>query len=613
MTKANFEGPHWDNGVEYKDLTAAEFVVDLEKLRRNVERLKEQSTLFDEELARVTHLSGSDLELIEAAVRMRRLADETFVLGANLGTYVSCLLSLNGGHTQARNMQAILRQLMTRLEESLTSIELIMTQAPDGFVSSCLSRAEFQPHLFSIQKQREWRPYLLSLEEEKVLTRFSVNGPDAWGTLYDNIASSLRCEVKLDGQDISMGLARAAGCAQSAHPLERLAGYRAVEGAWSTQKEACASILNALAGWRLDEYKTRSKNNALHFLDRPLHESRIRRSTLDAMMHVVEKNLEVGRSALRLKARELNCEKLGPWDLFAPVPEQETAGETKKISFDDAVELIRDAFADVDPEMGQFVELMVKNRWIEGTVGDSKRPGAYCTRFAKSRTPRVYMTYKGTMEDVGTLAHELGHAFHNWVMRDLPLPETWYPMTLAETASIFAETVVSDVMLKRAPDPVSRRKILWGDLGSAESFLLNIPARFWFESDFYDKRQERTLSPDEFSELMSQAWKRAYGNELSEMNSMFWCSKLHFHISGTSFYNYPYTFGYLFSLGVYAQRERQGKDFYTNYVQLLRDTGRMGAEELARKYLNVDLGQEEFWQASVNMVKRQIENYVALV
>jgi len=223
------------------------------------------------------------------------------------------------------------------------------------------------------------------------------------------------------------------------------------------------------------------------------------------------------------------------------------------------------------------------------------------------------MTYKGTMEDVGTLAHELGHAFHNWVMRDLPLPETWYPMTLAETASIFAETVVSDVMLKRAPDPVSRRKILWGDLGSAESFLLNIPARFWFESDFYDKRQERTLSPDEFSELMSQAWKRAYGNELSEMNSMFWCSKLHFHISGTSFYNYPYTFGYLFSLGVYAQRERQGKDFYTNYVQLLRDTGRMGAEELARKYLNVDLGQEEFWQASVNMVKRQIENYVALV
>jgi oligoendopeptidase F len=331
------------------------------------------------------------------------------------------------------------------------------------------------------------------------------------------------------------------------------------------------------------------------------------------MIHVVEKNLDVGRSALRLKARDLKCVALGPWDLFAPAPEEAHSNAQEAVTFEEAIELIRTAFADVDPQMGAFVELMMKNRWIEGTVGDSKRPGAYCTRFAKSRTPRVYMTYKGTMEDVGTLAHELGHAFHNWVMRDLPLPETWYPMTLAETASIFAETVVSDVMLKRAPDAAARRKILWGDLGSAEAFLLNIPARFWFESDFYEKRRERTLSPDEFSDLMTQAWKRAYGSELSEMNSLFWCSKLHFHISGTSFYNYPYTFGYLFALGVYAQRERQGRDFYGNYVQLLRDTGRMSAEELARKYLNVDLGQEDFWQDSVNMVKRQIENYSGLV
>ncbi len=613
MTHAHFEGPHWDNSAEYKDLTAPEFVADLDKLKKNIERLREQSALFDDELRRAEHLSGKELELIEAAVRMRGLADETFVLGANLGTYVSCLLSLNGGHTQARNMQAVLRQQMTRLEESLTSLELIMTQAPEDFVNSCLTRPEFQPHLFGIEKQREWRPYLLSLAEEKVLTRFSVNGPDGWGTLYDNIASSLKCEVKLGEQSISMGLARAAGCAQSGDPQERLAGYRAVEAAWTTQKESCASILNALAGWRLDEYKTRGQRSALHFLDKPLHESRIQRTTLETMMQVVEKNLEVGRAALRLKAKDLQCNRLGPWDLFAPVPEAANTGAQEKISFGDAIGLIRDAFADVDPQMGSFVELMVKNQWIEGTVGDSKRPGAYCTRFAKSRTPRVYMTYKGTMEDVGTLAHELGHAFHNWVMRDLPLPETWYPMTLAETASIFAETVVSDVMLKRASNVADRRKILWGDLGSAEAFLLNIPARFWFESDFYEKRQERTLSPDEFSELMTHAWKRAYGNELSEMNSLFWCSKLHFHISGTSFYNYPYTFGYLFALGVYAQRERQGQDFYQNYVQLLRDTGRMSAEDLARKYLGVDLGQEEFWQGSVNMVKRQIESYRALV
>ncbi|MFZ9521654.1 MAG: M3 family metallopeptidase, partial [Silvanigrellaceae bacterium] len=259
--------------------------------------------------------------------------------------------------------------------------------------------------------------------------------------------------------------------------------------------------------------------------------------------------------------------------------------------------------------MGVFVDVMWLIGWIEGSVSNNKRPGAYCTRFAKSRTPRVYMTYKGSLEDVGTLAHELGHAFHNWVMRDLPLPETYYPMTLAETASIFAETVVSDVLLKKSSTPAEKRQVLWGDLGSAEAFLLNIPARFWFEKSFYEKRSERTLSPDELSALMSDSWKRAYGDTLSEMNPLFWCSKLHFHISGTSFYNFPYTFGYLFALGVYAQREKQGKDFYRNYVNLLRDTGRMSAEEVARKHLGVNISEQGFWNDSIAIVAKQIAAY----
>lgn len=614
MNQTKFAGPQWDNSSEYRDLTSAEFSEDLEKLKRSIVRVQQQSVLFDEELNRVSQLSAGDLELVEAAARLRALADESFVVGANLGTFVSCLLSCNGGHTQARQMQAVLRQLMTSLEESLTSLDLILTQAPDPFVQACLRCDEFKAHRFGIEERRQWRPFLLSLDEERLLTRFSVNGPDAWGTLYDNISSSLQCQVELGGESKTMGLARAAGCAQSGDPQERLAAYRAVERAWSTQKESCASILNALAGWRLDEYKSRSTQKPLHFLDRPLQSSRIDKLTLETMMDVVEKNASVGRDAVRLKATQLKTPQLGPWDLFAPAPGTAAVqASDEKIEFADAIEIVRSAFADVDPQMGEFVDLMVKNRWIEGTISDAKRPGAYCTRFAKSRSPRVYMTYKGTMEDVGTLAHELGHAFHNWVMRDLPLPETWYPMTLAETASIFAETVVSDVMLKRAQTSLAKQEILWGELGSAEAFLLNIPARFWFESEFYRKRAERTLSPDEFSETMCAAWSRAYGDTLSEMNSMFWCSKLHFHISGLSFYNFPYTFGYLFALGVYAQREHQGDKFYSNYVSLLRDTGKMSAEDVARKHLGVELNKPEFWQQSIDMVKRQVDNYKALL
>ncbi|MEN9809533.1 MAG: hypothetical protein RLZZ488_1100 [Pseudomonadota bacterium] len=603
-----YYGPHWNNSSEYRDIESPDFVEDVELLKKQMAKIAEQAKLFDAEVQRCQQLSQSDIELVEAASRLRAAADDAFVVGANLGTFVSCLLSVDGGHSKARQMQAVLRQLMTQLGESLTSLELILTQSGESFAQACLARQEFSPHRFAVSQERTWAPFLLGLDAEKLLTRFSVNGPQAWGTLYDNISSSLQCEVQRGGKIEKMGLARAAGGLFSGDREERTACYRAANSAWETQKESCASILNSLAGWRLDNYRTRSANKKLHFLDKPLHANRIKAETLNAMMNVVEESAEVGREALRIKAKEFKLDALAPWDLFAPAP----SPDETLIPFAQAIELIRSAFADVDPQMGEFVDIMTKNGWIEGTVSDSKRPGAYCTRFAKSRAPRVYMTYRGSLEDVGTLAHELGHAFHNWVMRDLPIPETYYPMTLAETASIFAETVVGDVLLRNAVGSGEKRKILWGELGSAEAFLLNIPARFWFEKDFYEKRGERTLTPDEFSALMTQSWTRSYGNTLSEMNPLFWCSKLHFHISGTSFYNFPYTFGYLFALGVYAQREKQQGSFYNNYVNLLRDTGRMTAEELARKHLGVDLGAPEFWRESVKIVARKISEYQSL-
>lgn len=603
---ADFSGPRWDNSTEYADLSSAAFEAELELFKKSVQQIAEQSKIFDDEMKRINELSGADAELIEAACRLRHAADGCFVVGANLGTFVSCTLSVDGGHTQARQLQAVIRQWMTQLSEAMTALNLIVNRAPDSFVTECLNRSEFAPHAFGIKMDREWAPFLLNLESEKLLTRFSVNGPQAWGTMYDNISSSLQCEVVSGGEVRKMGLARAAGGLDSSVRQERRASFDAISAAWKTQQESCASILNALAGWRLDNYKTRSSAKNLHFLDQPLHANRIGRTTLDAMMSAVDANVEVAREALRIKALEMKTDALGPWDLFAPLP----AGEDSKISFNDALELICTAFADVDPQMADFVRLMQRNGWIEGSVSDSKRPGAYCTRFAKSRTPRVYMTYRGSLEDVGTLAHELGHAFHNWVMRDLELPETYYPMTLAETASIFAETVVSDVLIRNAKTAGERRQILWGELGSAEAFLLNIPARFRFEKAFYEKRAERTLTPDEFSELMTRSWSQSYGSALSEMNPMFWCSKLHFHISGTSFYNFPYTFGYLFALGVYAQRARQGKSFYKNYVDLLRDTGRMTAEELALKHLGADLSKPEFWQSSIDKVRGRINEFI---
>ncbi len=401
-----------------------------------------------------------------------------------------------------------------------------------------------------------------------------------------------------------MGVANTSSLLKSENRDERKAAFTAINNAWRTQQESCASVLNALAGWRLDTYKRRSGNKTLHFLDTSIHSGRIERATLDAMMTAVEEAKGLGQQALKLRARALKLDKMAPWDLFAPAPN--LSGSASRHTFEAGVETIRASFAEVAPEMGAFVMRMETEKWIEGSLGNSKRPGAYCTSFRKSRTPRVYMTYRGSNDDIGTLAHELGHAFHNWVMRDLPAAQISYPMTLAETASIFAETLVNDKLAERCATPQELLPIAWNDVSNIDSLLLNIPARFAFEKEFYEQRSEKVFNPSDFCQLMRKNLETYYGDALSEVDDMFWCSKLHFHIASTTFYNFPYTFGYLFSLGIYAQSKLMGADFYPAYVAMLRDTGRMTAEELAQKHLGVDLTNTHFWRGSIAIARTKI-------
>ncbi|MEC9240354.1 MAG: M3 family metallopeptidase, partial [Pseudomonadota bacterium] len=387
--------------------------------------------------------------------------------------------------------------------------------------------------------------------------------------------------------------------------------WRAINESWGAQVESCAAAINAIAGWRLELGRRRSSKSPVHFLDSPAHMNRISQATLDAVLSVAEESIPLARRAALLQAKAHGKERYGPWDQRSPSPS--TEGEDRSIPYTEALELIANAYSSVDPTMGEFVEMMAERKWIEGTVGPRKRPGAYCTGFPKSRTPRVYMTYTGGASDVITLAHELGHAFHSWTMKDLPDSQRSYGMSLAETASTFGETIVRDALLERAETPSQELAIAWEEMGALVSFILNIPTRFEFEKNFYEARQERPLRPDELKELMSQAWEKWYGESLSEPDPLFWANKLHFFISGLSFYNFPYLFGYLFSLGVYAKRLSFGDEFFRRYEGLLLDTGRMTAEDLAAKHLDVDLTRPDFWRETVAMLKPRVNHFEKLV
>lgn len=238
----------------------------------------------------------------------------------------------------------------------------------------------------------------------------------------------------------------------------------------------------------------------------------------------------------------------------------------------------------------------------------------YCTKFAKSRTPRVYLSdYNGGAALLLTLAHELGHAFHSWVMRDLPQAQLGYPMNLAETASIFFETVVGNKLLEEATSPQERFNMLWGEAESAGSFLLNLPARFRFEEELNERRANGPLSVDEIDDMMVRAWTKYYGDALTEKErvGVFSQSKLHFYLTGISFYNWPYCFGYLFALGIYAeyQHGRHGS-FSALYRDLLRDTGRMDAEDVVEKHLGARIDDIEFWKRAIGVTKDKIEMFV---
>lgn len=562
----------------------------------------------------ITDFSGSDITLDVNDLQQAIIEKESIsVQLATVASYGNCIASVDASNAQAKALVNQMTKLSSDLSQAFSPYLDAIVNAPTELFESVLSLSEdLEAQRFLLEEERKLVATRLSVKEEQLLSAMSVDGKNAWGRLYDNITGSMKVTLQLsNGTDETMGLSQAASILYGSDTLRREPAWRAIQLAMAQNKESFSAILNALAGWRLTEYKKRSAINSVHFLEPSLHGSRIEQATLDSMMSVAKKNREVGQKAGRLMAKMFGTEQLTPWDQLASMPP--LIGEASQYSFDEAIDIIKDAFAGVSQEMADFVDLMVKNGWIDAAPQETKRLGAYCTKFADSRTPLVFMTWGNSMSDVLTLAHELGHAFHNWVMRDMPLCKTKYPMTLAETASIFAENVVRDALLAKAKTKEDKIEMLWEELSSALALTINIPVRYEFEKAFYEQRSNKELGPEQLSRLMEDTWTEWYGDSMSEPDPLFWASKLHFSIPEVSFYNYPYLFGYLFSIGVYAQREAKGEHFYTDYVSLLRDTGSMRAEEVVQKHLQMDLTQETFWQQSLDRVSQQIDEFERLV
>jgi oligoendopeptidase F len=521
----------------------------------------------------------------------------------HLSSYLGCMSAADAGDEVVAREVARKAELAAAWQKVHVAVRAALAEADDEAFASLVADERLASARYAIERMRERARRAMAVELEELAADLAVDGIGAWGRLYDAITGKLTFELARPGAEPeTVPVAMVLSLLHDADPEVRRAAQSGAALAWERASGSIAACLNAIAGTRLTLYERRGQDD---FLEPALFDAGIERRTLDAMLEAIRARQDLGRRYLGIKAGLLGLDRLGFQDLYAPLP-----GGGDRVDWDAGVARVESAFAGAYPELAAFARRAFDGRWIDHSPRPGKRPGGFCSSSQLIGQSRIFMTYNGAFGDVQILAHELGHAFHNWVMRDMRPWQRGYPMTLAETASTFAEQLIIDAALAGA-GPAQRLALLDQRLLEAATFTLNIPMRFDFEHALYSRRPAGELSVGELKEMMIEAQRANFGDALDgeQLDPWYWASKLHFYITGVSFYNFPYSFGYLFSLGIFARARKEGPSFLPTYERLLRQTASAPAELVAREVLGVDLGGPDFWNASLDLIAEDLAAY----
>ncbi|ENZ5545565.1 M3 family oligoendopeptidase [Enterococcus hirae] len=577
---------------------------DSPALNERLEQLEKQINTYYQSVNQWDHSVSTNDELT-TLIKQQETITEGF---SQCNSYITALLSANVKDTQAKLLSGKLYALLPRWQSADTILSKKFAEISDNNWQTLLQTDEFSLIAFRMNEIRRDGHRLLSEAEENIINTLSLDGLNAWSSHYDTIVGTIVIPFEENGKvtDLSAGQAfnKMMG---DPDPLVREKLFIAWEKAWQEKTSLLSDTLNHLDGFRLSTYKLHGMND---YLQKPLEYNRLKKETLDVMWATIQKNKQPLVDYLTRKANLFGKEKMEWQDQDAPI----ILGDLKEktFTFDEAASFIIENFQKFSPKMATFAQSAFEKSWIEAEDRPGKRPGGYCTELPETQESRIFMTYSNSVNEVATLAHELGHAFHSSVMWDLPALNRDYAMNVAETASTFAELIVADATLKAAKTKEEKINLLDTKLQNALAMFMNIHSRFIFENRFYSARQEGLVSEEEITQMMVESQKEGYHDALATYHPHFWAAKLHFFIDDVPFYNFPYTFGYLFSLGIYAYANKKGTSFEQEYIELLRDTASMTTEELAQKHLGVDLTKPDFWQAGIDMVLEDINSFMTL-
>ncbi|MBI0576428.1 M3 family oligoendopeptidase [Neobacillus cucumis] len=522
------------------------------------------------------------------------------------GAFVGCLQAQNTEDQKANQLDSKVTSLSAVFQTALAGFDNLLTSIGDSIWGQMLKDESLNELSFVLNERRERAKDKLSKEEEALINALGVDGYHGWGQLYDLIVGKIKIPFTENSEEKLLSVGQAFNKFSSPNREIRAAVFENWELAWGDQADLLAKTLNHLAGFRLSVYEKRGWDDVLR---EPLTISRMEKATLETMWKVITESKDLLVQYLNRKAKLLGLEKLSWFDLDAPYGNGKTES---KVSYQEGAEFIQQQFSHFGEKMAAFAQKAFEEHWIEGEDRPGKAPGGFCTFFPESNQSRIFMTYSGTPSNVSTLAHELGHGFHTFAMKGVHYLNRNYAMNVAETASTFAEMIVADAAVKNAKNEEEKLVLLDDKIQRTVALLMNIHARFLFETSFYEERKQGPVSSTRLNELMLSAQKEAYCDALDEYHPLFWASKLHFFITGVPFYNFPYTFGYLFSLGIYAKALAEGKGYEEKYIALLRDTASMSVEDLAEKHLQVDLTKKDFWEQAVKPCLDDIVEFLEL-
>jgi len=595
--------PRWDLSNVYPGLDSPQFAADTERRQQMLDEMENLITSLEA-------LDASrDADLVTNRVNhMLTEIDKLLLLDNTMGAFIHSFVATDSFNKDAMRKLSEFEKVSVRMDKLETRLRAWVGKIAPLLPQITAAPGPAQDHAFWLKEVAEQSRYLMSQPEEALAAELNLSGANAWQKLQGTITSQMTVNFELDGKVQTLSMPALINL--RSHPDEevRRRAYEAENQAWYTVREVLAAALNGVKGTAVTLNQHRGRTDALHSA---LDINRIDRQTLDAMLTAMRESLPMFGRYFQAKARKLGKEKLPWWDIFAP-----GGKNIRAYTYAEARAFVLDNFAKFSPDLSNFARRAFDGNWIDAEQRSGKRGGAFCMSVPGVKESRVLLSFDGSLDVVSTLAHELGHGFHNDCMFKAGRTELQRtsPMTMAETASIMCETIVMEAVLEQAKDPNEVSAILENMLTGDSQVIVDIYSRFLFETEVFKRREQAELSADEFCEIMESAQKEAYGDGLDEryLQKWMWTWKPHYYSGGLSFYNFPYAFGLLFATGLYAIYQQRGTEFVKDYMDLLASTGEAPAADLAARF-GIDIRTRKFWEDSLKVAEKRVDRFCEIV